>query len=123
MIPEKLLQVLKLEGVVSIVTMGATAPHVVNTWNSYIQLTEDDHILIPVGGMIQTETNVERNPDVLITLGAREVDGFRGPGTGFLIQGTASFLNSGQLFDLVHKKYPWVRAVLEVSDVYATQTL
>ena len=123
MIPEKLLQVLKHEGVVAIVTMGATAPHVVNSWNSYIQLTENEHILIPVGGMIQTEANIEKNPDVLLTLGAREVEGFRGPGTGFLIKGTASFMDSGELFDLVQRKFPWVRAVLDVSDIYATQTL
>lgn len=123
MIPEKLLQVLKHEGVVAIVTMGEQGPHVVNTWNSYLQLTEGGHLLIPVGGMIQTEANVQRNPDVLITLGAREVEGFRGPGTGFLISGTASFLDSGALFNLVHGKFPWIRAVLDVSNLHATQTL
>ena len=123
MIPEKLLQVLKHEGVVAIVTMGENGPHVVNTWNSYIQLTEDDHLLIPVGGMIQTEANVEKNPDILMTLGTREVEGFRGPGTGFLINGTAAFLESGTSFDFVKTKFPWIRAVLEVSNPKSTQTL
>lgn len=37
MIPEKMLEVLKDEGVVSIVTQAREA-HVVNTWNSYINL-------------------------------------------------------------------------------------
>jgi hypothetical protein len=123
MIPEKLIQVLKHEGVVAIVTLGESGPHVVNTWNSYIQLTEDEHLLIPVGGMIQTEANVEKNHNVLITLGTREVEGFRGPGTGFLINGTASFFESGGSFDLVKKKFPWIRAALDVSDIYPTQTL
>ncbi len=123
MIPEKLLQVLKHEGVVAIVTKGEDAPHVVNTWNSYIQLTKDEHILIPVGGMLQTEANVEKNRDVLITLGAREVEGFRGPGTGFLIKGTGFFLESGESFELLKGKFPWVRAVLDVSDISLTQTL
>lgn len=123
MIPEKLLQVLKHEGVVAIVTLGENGPHVVNTWNSYIRLTEDEHILIPVGGMIQTEANIEKNHDILITLGTREVDGFRGPGTGFLVKGTAAFLESGNSFDLVKTEFPWIRAALDVSSLKATQTL
>jgi len=123
MIPEKLLHVLKHEGVVAIVTMGEQGPHVVNTWNSYIRLTEDEHLLIPVGGMLQTEANVENNPDLLLTLGAREVEGFRGPGTGFLIHGTGAFLPSGDRFDFVKASFPWIRAVLEVSNLHATQTL
>jgi hypothetical protein len=123
MIPGRLLQVLKHEGVVAIVTTGANGPHLVNTWNSYIQLTEDEHLLIPVGGMIQTEANVERNPDILMTLGTREVEGFRGPGTGFLINGTAAFLKSGTSFDFVKTKFPWIRAVLEVSILKSIQTL
>jgi len=123
MIPEKLRQVLKHEGVVAIVTQGENGPHVVNTWNSYIQLTDEEHILIPVGGMIQTEANIEKHRDILITLGAREVDGFRGPGTGFLINGTAAFVDSGHAFDLLKTAFPWIRAALEVSNLHATQTL
>lgn len=60
MIPDKMLQVLKCEGVVAVVTMGDNSPHVVNTWNSYLSITQDDQLLIPVGGMIQTEANVEK---------------------------------------------------------------
>jgi Pyridoxamine 5'-phosphate oxidase len=123
MIPEKLLQVLRHEGVVAIVTLGEKGPHVVNTWNSYIQLTEDEHLLIPVGGMIQTEANIDKNNDVLITLGTRAVEGFRGPGTGFFIKGTAIFLKSGKSFDLVKSKFPWIRAALDVSNLNSTQTL
>ena len=123
MIPERLLEVLKHEGVVAIVTTGANGPHLVNTWNSYIRLTEDEHLLIPVGGMIQTEANVQKNPDILMSLGTREVEGLRGPGTGFLINGTATFLKSGTWFDFVKTKFPWIRAVLEVSILKSTQTL
>ena len=50
MIPDKMLQVLKCEGVVAVVTMGDNIPHVVNTWNSYLSITQDDQLLIPVGG-------------------------------------------------------------------------
>ena len=37
MIPEKLLEVLKQDGVVAIATLGQDGPHMVNTWNSYIE--------------------------------------------------------------------------------------
>ncbi|MBK7292245.1 MAG: pyridoxamine 5'-phosphate oxidase family protein [Geothrix sp.] len=123
MIPDKMLQVLKCEGVVAVVTMGDNSPHVVNTWNSYLSITQDDQLLIPVGGMIQTEANVEKNPDIQITVGSREVDGFHGPGTGFLIKGSATFLRSGDLFDLVKARFPWIRATLNIKVNSATQTL
>lgn len=123
MIPDKMLQVLKCEGVVAVVTMGDNSPHVVNTWNSYLSITQDDQLLIPVGGMIQTEANVEKNPDIQITVGSREVDGFHGPGTGFLIKGSATFLRSGELFDLVKARFPWIRATLNIKVNSATQTL
>jgi hypothetical protein len=96
---------------------------VVNTWSSYIQLTEDEHLLIPVGGMNQTEANVKKPHNILMTLGAREVEGFRGPGAGFLIHGTAAFSKSGKSFDCVKTKFPWIRAVLDVSDFKVSQTL
>lgn len=39
MLPEKFFEVLKNEGVVSLVTWGADEPHIVNTWNSYLVVT------------------------------------------------------------------------------------
>ena len=123
MIPEKMVQVLKSEGVVAIVTMGDALPHVVNTWNSYVHITNDSHLLIPVGGMVHTQANIEKKNNVLITFGSRAVQGFRGPGAGFLVEGTAAFLESGERFDLVKKSFPWVRAVMEVTVTSATQTL
>jgi hypothetical protein len=35
MIPEKLPEVLKKDGVVAIAALGKDGPHMVNTWNSY----------------------------------------------------------------------------------------
>ena len=81
------------------------------------------HLLIPVGGMIQTEANVEQDPRVLLTLGAKEVEGFRGPGTGFLIEGTATFLTSGEPFDLLQARFPWLRAAMDIRVTSVTQTL
>ncbi len=86
MIPEKVKEILKHEGVVAIVTSGKEGPHLVNTWNSYVQITEAGTLLVPVGGMKKTEDNLKENNRVLATLGSREVAGLRGPGTAFLMR-------------------------------------
>lgn len=123
MISEKFLEVLKYEGVVAIVTEGSEGTHVVNTWNSYINITDDERILAPVGGMNTTEANLNENNKVLVTLGSREVQGFHSKGTGFLITGTAAIIKEGNEFDKVKQKFPWARAVLEIRPQSITQTL
>ncbi|WP_432823275.1 pyridoxamine 5'-phosphate oxidase family protein [Trichloromonas sp.] len=123
MIPEKLLQVLKQDGVVAIATMGQDGPHLVNTWNSYIRITADERLLIPAGYMEHTEANLALNNKVLMTLGSSKVAGKNGPGTGFLIRGTAAFVTSGPDFDVIKAKFGWARAALAVTIESATQTL
>jgi hypothetical protein len=123
MLTDILLEVLQHEGVAAIATLGAE-PHLVNTWNSYIQATDDRHLLIPVGGMHQTEENIAANPKVLLTVGARAVAGRRGqPGAGFLLTGTAEFFSAGEDFDRIRAKFGWARAVLKITVESATQTL
>lgn len=122
-IPEKLHEVLKKDGVVAIATLGADGPHMVNTWNSYVRLTDDGHMLIPAGFMNRTEANVAHNPEVLITCGSSKVRGNMGPGTGFLIKGTAAFVDSGPDFDRMKAIFSWMRAVVVVTMESATQTL
>lgn len=123
MLPEKLTEVLKNESVVAIVTEGIEGVHVVNTWNSYIKITADERILIPVGGMNATETNIKQNSKVLMTLGSREVQGFHSKGTGFLISGIGAFVYDGADFNEIKKRFPWIRAVLKIEARYITQTL
>jgi hypothetical protein len=36
-IPEKLLEIMKQDGIVAISTLGKDGPHLVNTWNGYIR--------------------------------------------------------------------------------------
>lgn len=123
MLPEKLLEVLKHEGVVSIVTQGKQEPHVVNTWNSYIKITDDDRILIPAGFMSETESNLEKNNKVQLTLGSKEVQGTQGPGTGFLVVGTAAFVKEGNELQDLKQKFPWARAILQVKVDSAEQKI
>ena len=123
MIPEKLLEVMKHDGVVAIATLGQDGPHMVNTWNSYIKITSDGRLLIPAGYMQVTEANIATNNNVLITLGSSKVAGKNGPGTGFLIKGTAAFVTSGPDFDAIKAKFSWARAALAITILSATQTL
>jgi hypothetical protein len=120
-----LLQVLShpSDGIVAIVTQGKTEPHVVNTWNSYIRISGEDKLLIPVGGMNQTETNLQLDNRVKLTVGSREIEGLRYKGTGFLISGTARMVTEGPEVEEMKKAYPWLRAVLEVTVGSCRQTL
>jgi hypothetical protein len=123
MIPEIVKEILKKDGIVAIATLGPDGPHLVNTWNSYVRISEDGRLLIPAGFMHRTEANVAVNPEVLITLGSSKVQGLRGAGTGFLIRGKAVFVKSGPDFDLLKSKFEWVRATLAVTPDSFTQTL
>lgn len=122
---EKLMEVLTSppDGAIAIVTQGVGEPHVVNSWNSYVNVTPDGKLLIPVGGMNQTEQNISRNNQVQLTVANRNVQGKMYKGTGFLIKGTAKFVKAGPDFTMMKEKFPWVRAVLEVTIESAEQTL
>ena len=122
MIPEKLLEIMKQDGVVAIATLGKDGPHMVNTWNSYIRISSDERLFIPAGFMHKTEANIAHNPNVLITLGSSKVEGLHGAGAGFLIKGKATFITSGPDYDFMKAKFSWLRATLAVTIESATQT-
>jgi hypothetical protein len=121
-IPEKLLEIMKQDGVVAIATLGKDEPHLVNTWNSYLRISPDGRLFIPAGYMNKTEANVAFNPNVLITLGSSKVKGLHGAGAGFLIKGKAAFIKSGPDFDFMKEKFNWLRATLAVTMESITQT-
>ena len=122
-LPEALLEVLKKDGIVAIATLGPDGPHMVNTWNSYVRVWEDGRLLIPAGYFHKTEANVAANNQVLVTLGSSKVQGLHGPGTGFLIKGTAAFLKEGPEYDATKSTFGWARAVLSITVDSATQTI
>lgn len=124
MLTEKFFDVLKKEGVVSIVSWGIDEPHVVNTWNSYLEVTSDERILIPAYAMRRTEKNVTQNNKVKIALGSKEVLGYKDyQGTGFVIEGTAKYLESGSEFDMMKEKFSFLTRVLEITVTSAKQML
>lgn len=115
MFTEKFLEVLNKEGVVSITSWGNDEPHVTNTWISFLVIQDNDKILIPAAGLKSTESDVNKNPRVKITLGSKEVIGFNNyQGTGFLIEGNAKFYDSGANFDMMLEKFPFITRVLEI---------
>ena len=120
---EKFFEVLKHEGVVSIMSWGVE-PHLVNTWNSYLVVTEDGRILIPAYGFRKTEKNVQVNNTIKMTLGSKDVLGYKDyQGTGFVIVGTANFIESGPEFDLMKSKFSFLTRVFEVTVDSAKQML
>jgi len=120
---EKFLEVIKHEGVVSIMSWGVE-PHLVNTWNSYLVVTEDERILIPAYGFRKTEKNVDINNKVKLTMGSKDVLGYKDyPGTGFLVDGTARYLESGEEYDKMKSKFSFLTRVLEITVVNAKQML
>ena len=125
MLNEKLLEVLlhPADGEVAIVTQGIDGPHIINTWNSYVNITPDGRMLIPAGRMNKTEKNIEGNHLVKLTIGNREVQGLSYKGTGFLITGTAKFIKDGAEFNIMKTKFSWIRAVLEITIETSVQTL
>jgi hypothetical protein len=125
MIDKKLLEVLTTppDAALAIATQGLNGPHVVNSWNSYVQVTGEGKLLIPAGRMSETEKNIERDNKVKLTITNREVEGKTYKGTGFLIHGTAAFAKEGPDFDLIKAKFPWARAALTITIESAEQTL
>ena len=120
---EKFLEVLQHEGVVSVVSWGVET-HVANTWNSYLVVTEDERILIPAYGFRKTEDNVNVNNHVNLTLGSKNVPGYKDyPGTGFLINGTAKYITSGDEYDFMKQKFSFLTRVLEITVESAKQML
>mgnify|MGYP003590073538 FL=1 len=124
MFNEKFNEVLTKEGVVSITSWSAENVHVVNTWNSYLVKSGENKLLIPAAGMRKTQKNVEANSRVILTLGSKEVLGYKDyQGTGFVIEGTAKYLTSGEEFDMMKDKFPFLSRVLEISVENLKQTI
>jgi len=123
MFSETFLEVVKNEGVVSIVTWGSGEPHIVNTWNSYLVITDDSRILIPAAGMTSTEADLAVNSRVKVTLGSKNVQGLYAMGTGFRLEGTARLFADGAEYEMMKEKYPFLSRVLEIKTELVKQTV
>ena len=125
MIQDKLLEVIHTlpDAALTIVTNGKSGAHAVNSWNSYVIISSDDTLLLPVGRMHQTEENLKHNDRALLTICNREVAGLSYKGTGFLLLGTADMVYDGELFEKIKTKFPWARAAFVFTISSLEQTL
>ena len=124
MLSEKFYEVLKHEGIVTIITWGKGEPHIVNEWNSYLVITEDERILIPAGLMHKTEENININNKIKMALGSKNVVGFDNyQGTGFVVEGTARFFDLGFEYEMMKDKFSFLTRVLEITVTSAKQML
>ena len=125
MLNEKLLDILShpADAAITIVTGSDEGPHVVNTWNSYIVVTPDDKLLIPASGYVKTQKNLSIHNNVILSIANKEIAGYQGKGTGFIVKGTTNFVTSGENFDRMKEKFTWIRAALEVTVLSAKQMI
>lgn len=124
MLSEKFYEVLKNEGIVTIVTWVKGEPHIVNEWNSYLVVTEDERILLPAGIMRKTEDNINVNNKIKMALGSKNVIGFNNyQGTGFVVEGKARFFSSGSEYDMMKDKFSFLSRVLEITVTSLEQIL
>ena len=125
MLPKNFFDVLNHEGVVTVISWGDTEePHFANTWNSYLVITEDERILIPAYGFRVTERNVNRVGKIKMSLGSKEVKGYKDyQETGFYLEGTARFLSEGPDYDRMKEKYDFLTRVLEITPTFVQQKI
>jgi hypothetical protein len=123
MFNEKFKEVLNHEGPLSITSWSRQNANVTNTWNSYVRISKNNTLLIPVAGMTSTQADVQINNKVKLTLGTKEVMGTIGMGAGFLVEGTAAFIDKGEDFDFMKSNFPFLNKVLEVTPTMVKQTI
>ena len=74
--------------------------------------------------MRKTEKNVNVNNRVKLALGTRSVLGYKDyPGTGFVIEGTARYFESGDEYDMMKEKFSFLTRVVEVTVSSIKQTI
>ena len=108
---------------VAMVTAGDDGPHLVGNWGDYLRALgiEEDRIVLPAGRYQTTERNLGKNSRIQLMVASRSVQGTRSPGQGYVIEGTARIVSSGELFDKVKARFAWARGaiVIDVKEVRA----
>ncbi|MDU0401742.1 FMN-binding protein [Lactococcus lactis] len=80
--------------------------------------------LAPAAGMHYLEEDIKVNDTIYLMLGVREVEGKNGyQGIGFRVSAKAKLISNGPEFEMMKEKYPFLRAVLELTPVEVEQLL
>ena len=119
-------QVIENSELVTIATIGEDGPHLVATWGAFVKsldINDGKTILIPAGGYIQTEKNLEVNDRVELMVGTKQVQGKNGMGTGYRLSGRGKIVTEGDFMNLTKSKYPWARAAFVITVETAQQLM
>ena len=117
MLDATVLDVLKAEGPATFMTKGPDGPHLVATWQSYLDAVDAATLVFPASGYRVTEANLAHDPSVQMIIGRPR--GADGAALGFRLSGTAEVQAEGPLRDRMKAKHPWCRAavVMTVAEV------
>ena len=117
MLDSTIFAVLEAEGSATFVTNGPDGPHLVATWQSYLEAIDDATLVFPAGGYRVTQSNLELNPSLQMVIGSKGSPS--GPAIGFRLTGMAELQSGNALHERLKAKYPWCRAavVMRVTDV------
>lgn len=102
--------VLSAEGSATFVTKGPEGPHLVATWQSYLDLLDDEALAFPAGGYRTTEANLARDPSVQMVIADKRPA--EGPALGFRLSGRAELQSGNELHARLKARYPWCRGVV-----------
>ncbi len=114
MIPDRLRAALREEGSAAFVTQGPSGPHLVATWNGYIDVVDDRTLAFPAGGYRRTEENLRGGSPVQMIVGGHVPEG-----VGVRLTGRAVLEVGTPHHTRVKQRFPWARAavVLRVTGV------
>lgn len=110
MLDATVLAVLKAEGSATFMTKGPEGPHLVATWQSYLDAIDDRTLVFPAAGYRVTEANLAHDPSVQMIIGRQR--SAEGAALGFRLSGTAEVQAEGALRERMKAKYPWCRAAI-----------
>lgn len=111
LINDEVKAVLSRESSAALVTVGVDGPHLVATWNSYIEVLSDDTFAFPAGGMNHTQANIAKGSHVEMIIGSRDESG---KGLGFRLAGRADFQVGTPVHEHLKERFPWCRAAVVV---------
>ena len=124
MLNKEITEILQYEGPVAMVTNSISGPHVVGTWNTYLEILDDTTLAIPTFGYKQTEQNVELGGLVHLLLATKELPGKAGlPGRGFKLTGRGRFETEGTIFEKMHSHFNGIRAAFIITIEQVEQQL
>jgi hypothetical protein len=109
MIPERLRAALKEEGTAAFVTEGPAGPHLVATWNSYIDVVDATTLAFPAGGYRATEGNLRGGSPVQMIVGGHVPEGI-----GFRLSGRAEIEVDTPMHQRLKQRFPWARGAVVV---------